>query len=93
MTGKRDHAEQLISHTTEAAVVSAANKSTWWGAAASVVGGLSVSDFGVLVGIAIGLAGLVLNLIFSLRRDRRERREMVLKEQLAQQQLQDERNT
>jgi hypothetical protein len=93
MTGKREHAEQLISNTGEAAVVSLANKSTWWGAFASVVGGLSVSDYGVLVGIAIGLAGLAINLIFSVRRDRRERRELALQEQLAQQKLHDERGS
>ncbi len=45
------------------------------GAAGSVASGLSLSDIGVIIGVIIGVAGLLLGQYWAWRKDRREQRE------------------
>ncbi len=45
---------------------------TYGGATTAVIGGLSLNHIGVIVGIVVGVAGLCLQLWYTLRKDRRE---------------------
>lgn len=59
----------------EATVVAAASKVTYTGAGAATVSWFASSEFGVIAGLLIAAAGLLTNLFFQVRRDRREERE------------------
>lgn len=56
----------------DAVVAGIASKVTYTGAAGSVFGFLVSSQAAVVFGILIGLAGFIVNLVFSYRRDQRE---------------------
>ncbi len=45
---------------------------TYTGAGASVVSGLKLSDIGVVVGIVVSVVGLIAQIVFKIRQDRRE---------------------
>lgn len=45
---------------------------TYGGAATAVIGGLTLSQIGVVVGIFVGISGLILNAWYTFRKDRRE---------------------
>ena len=64
-----------MSNLTDSVIASTASKATYTGAGASVMGWLVSSEAAVFFGIVIGVLGLVVNVIFSIRRDRREQRE------------------
>jgi hypothetical protein len=50
-------------------------KSTYIGATTSIGSWFLSSEFGMLAGVILGLAGLCVSIFFQLRRDRREERE------------------
>ena len=54
-------AQQAASHTLDAAVAGAASKTTYAGAGMTVGGWLLSSEFAVLFGMALGLAGFIVN--------------------------------
>lgn len=56
---------------TDAAIAAAAHKSTMAGAGAAVIGWVTSSEFGVLVGFIIGVAGLLINWYYKARADKR----------------------
>ena len=59
-------------NSVEATVVSISSKSMGGGATASVLGWLSSNEGIALIGISVTLLGFIVNLIFQIRRDRRE---------------------
>ena len=67
-----DTNRMAVQNTLDTAAAAAANKLSLVGASGSVLAWLTSSSFGVLVGIIIGLAGLILNFYFKLRHDTRE---------------------
>lgn len=70
-----------VQATAETATISASTKLTAGGSAVSVAGWITDSNIGLIAGILIGLAGLLVNWFYQYRRDRREqeRHEALLK--------------
>jgi len=56
-------------------VTAAASKATYTGAGTVGVGWLMSSEAAILIGLVLAVGGFVVNLLFSIRRDRREMRE------------------
>jgi hypothetical protein len=67
-----DSNKQLAFDTTMAAVGS---KATYGGASTSVVSWLLSSEFGILMGILIGLSGLMINWYYRHKEDKRRQEE------------------
>jgi hypothetical protein len=67
-----DSNKQLAFDTTMAAVGS---KATYGGASTSVVSWLLSSEFGILMGILIGLSGLIINWYYRHKEDKRRQEE------------------
>lgn len=63
--------EQVASASLDAAIASAASKGTYAGAGLTVSSWILSSEPGFLAGILIGLIGLVINVLFRWRDDRR----------------------
>jgi hypothetical protein len=59
----------------DSAMAAIGSKATYTGASASVVSWLLSSEFGILVGMIIGVAGLIINWYYKAKQDRREERE------------------
>ena len=59
----------------EATIGSVASKATYTGATTSIVGWFLSSEFGILVGMVLGIAGFAVNWYYKLRQDRREQAE------------------
>ena len=59
--------------TFDATMAAAGSKATYTGAGATVAGWLLSSEFGVLVGVLIGVAGLLINWYYKHQQDKRER--------------------
>lgn len=59
----------------ESAVAAGASKSTYVGSGMAVGGWLLSSEVAALMGIILGVLGLLINLAFRWRADRREQRE------------------
>ena len=59
----------------ETAIATAASKATFAGAGTTIFGWLTSSEFGVVAGIVIGVAGLAVNWYFRRKTDKREQRE------------------
>lgn len=62
-------------HHVEAVMSGAASKTTIGGAAVSGLGWMASSEFVAVMGLLIAAAGLLVNLYFQIRRDRREKLE------------------
>lgn len=62
-------------HLTDASIAAAASKSTYTGAGLTLTGWLLSSQAAVLVGMILGVAGLIVNIVFKIKQDRREERE------------------
>jgi hypothetical protein len=73
----------LANHTVDGTIAAAGSKATYTGAGMTVGGWLLSSEFAVLVGIVIGVAGFFVNWFYKHRQDERER---------AYRRLQDERD-
>lgn len=61
--------------TIEAAVAAMGSKVTYAGSAGSVLGWMASSEGGVVIGIAVGVIGLLVNVWFKAREDRRQQEE------------------
>ena len=59
----------------DTAAAALGSKATYTGAGAATLGWLASSEVSVVLGLAIAILGLLTNLVFQLRRDRREVRE------------------
>lgn len=59
----------------DATMAAAGSKATYGGASATVASWFLSSEFGMLMGIAIGLAGLVTNFYFKYKEDKRQQAE------------------
>jgi hypothetical protein len=59
----------------EASLAAAGTKATHFGATTSVVGWMLSSEFGMLVGLGIALAGLSISFYYQRKRDKREQAE------------------
>lgn len=59
--------------TIDATMAGIGSKTTITGAAGSTVSFLLSNEFGILVGICIGLAGLLMNAYYSSKREAREK--------------------
>jgi hypothetical protein len=59
----------------EATISASASKATYAGASTSVAGWLLSSEFGMVVGLIIAIAGLLTNFYFQRKRDKREQAE------------------
>ncbi|MGA0889231.1 MAG: holin [bacterium] len=61
--------------TVEAAIAAAGSKATYGGASTTVVSWLLSSEFGMLMGILIGLGGLGVNWYYRHKQDKRDQAE------------------
>lgn len=64
-----------VDQALDATMAAAGSKATYAGAGASVVGWLTSSEFGVIAGVLIGVAGLAVNWYYRHREHRREQEE------------------
>ena len=62
----------MNAHDIDATLAAAGSKATLVGAGASVASWLTSSEFGVLAGLVLGIAGLLVNWFFRRRSDKRE---------------------
>jgi hypothetical protein len=60
------------SHSVEATVTSIASKGMSGGAATSMFGWMTSNEAIALIGVTITILGFVINIVFQIRRDRRE---------------------
>lgn len=58
--------------TLDAALAAAGSKVTYTGAGTSLLGWLTSSEAGVVIGIVLGIVGLLVNLYFKHREDKRQ---------------------
>lgn len=61
--------------TIDATLAAAGSKATYAGAGASLVGWFTSSEAGVVIGIALGVLGLLINVYFKHREDKRQQEE------------------
>lgn len=59
----------------EATMATAGSKATYTGASTSAVAWMLSSEFGILFGILLGLAGFIVNLYYKHKQDKREQAE------------------
>lgn len=64
-----------MDESQQAVVAAIASKATYGGAGTSVVSYFASSEFGIVAGIVIGAAGLLVNWHYKAKQDRREQRE------------------
>lgn len=64
--------DNLKQTTIDATLAAAGSKATYTGAGASLVGWLTSSEAGVIFGIVLGVIGLLVNLYFRHRDDKRQ---------------------
>ncbi len=58
--------------TFDATMAAAGSKATYTGAGASVMGWVLSSEFGVLIGLLLGLGGFVVNWYYKHKEDKRQ---------------------
>lgn len=58
--------------TAEATIATVASKVTYSGGATAVIGGLTANEIAAFVGAIVAVLGLIVQIIFKLRSDRRE---------------------
>ena len=61
--------------TFEATMAAAGSKATYTGASTSVVAWMLSSEFGILVGVLLGLGGFIVNWYYKHKQDKREQAE------------------
>lgn len=57
---------------TDSTIASVANKATYTGAVSAVYGGLTANEIAAFGGLAVAILGLLIQLLFKVRSDRRE---------------------
>ncbi len=67
--------EQAASHTVDATMAALGSKATYTGAGASIMGWMLSSEFGVLIGLLLGVGGFLINWYYKAKEDRRQQRE------------------
>lgn len=66
---------ELANTTMDGTIAAAGSKATYTGAGMTVGGWLLSSEFAVLIGVLIGVAGFLVNWFYRHRQDERERAE------------------
>lgn len=61
--------------TFDATMAAAGSKATYTGATTSIVGWVLSSEFGVLVGLLLGIGGFVINWYYKHKEDKRQQAE------------------
>jgi hypothetical protein len=61
--------------TFEATMAAAGSKATYTGAGTSIMGWMLSSEFGILVGVVLGVGGFVVNWYYRAKEDRRREAE------------------
>ena len=61
--------------TFEATMAAAGSKATYTGAGASIMGWMLSSEFGILVGVVLGVGGFAVNWYYRAKEDRRREAE------------------
>ena len=69
-----------MSNTTESVGIAAGKTAAYGGAATAAVGGMTLSEMGIIVGAIVGVLGLILGQYWAWRRDDRQRAEAVQKQ-------------
>lgn len=64
--------DQIMTTAVDTAVASTASKTTYLGAGMTVGGWFLSSEFAVLIGIVLGVAGFIVNWYYKHKQDRRE---------------------
>jgi hypothetical protein len=72
-------ANEFSTQTVDATLAAVGHKTAHAGAGTSVVGWLMSSEAGILIGILIGIAGLLMQWHYSRKRDKREEAEHQLR--------------
>lgn len=70
---------QIASHTMDASLAAAGSKATYAGSGMTLGGWLVSSEFAVLVGIVIGVAGFLVNWYYRHKAHLRERAEHLVR--------------
>ncbi|WP_057092906.1 hypothetical protein KV708_19125 [Comamonas thiooxydans] len=65
-----------MSNAAENGAIVAGKTAAYGGAVSAVVSGLTISELGVIVGIAVAVLGMIFGQYWAWRKDRREQREM-----------------
>ena len=68
-----------MKHTVESLPIATGKAATYGGALGAFVGGWTISEIGVVVGIVVGVLGLIFGQYWAWRRDRREAAEQEMK--------------
>jgi hypothetical protein len=61
--------------TLDATLASVGSKATYTGATTSVLGWVLSSEFGILLGVTLGIGGFIVNWYYKFKQDRREQLE------------------
>ena len=67
--------DQVAQHALDTTIASAASKATYTGAGMTISGWLMSSEFAVLMGVLIGVAGFAVNWYYKHKEDRRQQAE------------------
>lgn len=62
-------------NTIETAVSAVASKVTYAGSGGTILGWLASSEASVVIGIGVAVVGLVVNIVFKIREDKRQQEE------------------
>lgn len=72
---KEHPVQQETQATIDATMAAVGSKATYTGASASVLGWMISSEFGVLFGLFLGVAGLCINWFYKHKEDKRQQAE------------------
>jgi heme/copper-type cytochrome/quinol oxidase subunit 2 len=75
MTDLKHAGHDAAAQTLDATIAAAGSKATYTGAGMTISGWLLSSEFAVLIGIVLGVAGFLVNWYYKHRHDARERAE------------------
>lgn len=64
---------------TENTAIVTSKAAAYTGASGAIISGLTLNELGVVVGIFVGIAGLLMGQYWSWRKDRREHHEMCMR--------------
>lgn len=59
-------------HAIDATMAAAGTKATYTGGVTTLAGWLLSSEFGILIGVILGVAGFIVQVYYSRKRDKRE---------------------
>jgi hypothetical protein len=73
--GMRSKAVEVEQHTFDATMAAVGSKATYTGAGASVLGWMLSSEFGILMGLLLGVGGFAVNWYYRAKEDKRQQLE------------------